>query len=117
MDINYTWKITDLVVAPSQSGQTNVVLRAAWDLTGTYTAPDGTEYSHTYNSMTVVPSYQEGQPFTALEDLSPESVWEWVQAKENTKTRNIEWLKTNNIAPKIAEKVNPSEVLIRNWSN
>jgi len=117
MDINYTWKITDLVVAPSQSGQTNVVLRAAWDLTGTYTAPDGTEYSYTYNSMTVVAPYEEGQSFTSLQDLTPETVWSWVEAKENTKTRNIEWLKTNNIAPKVADKVNPSEVLIRNWSN
>ena len=117
MDIIYTWKITDLVVAPSQSGQTNVVLRAAWDLTGTYTAPDGTEYSYTYNSMNVVPPYQEGQPFTALEDLTPASVQSWIEAKENTKTRNIDWLKTNHITPKIQELVTPSEVLIRNWSN
>jgi hypothetical protein len=117
MDINYTWKITDLVVAPSQSGQTNVVLRAAWELTVTYTAPDGTVYSQMYNSMTAVVPYQEGQPFTALEDLTPETVWDWVQAKENTKTRNIQWLKTKYIEEKISEKVNPSEVLIRNWSN
>jgi hypothetical protein len=117
MDINYTWKVTDLVVAPSQSGQTNVVLRAAWDLTGTYIASDGTEYSYTYNSMTVLPPYQEGSTFISFENLNPELVWSWIEAKENTKTRNIEWLKINNIAPKIAEKVNPSEVIIKNWSN
>jgi hypothetical protein len=117
MDINYTWKITDLYVAPSSSGQTNVVLRAAWELIGTYTAPDGTEYSHTYNSMTVLPAYEEGASFTSFEDVTPQHVQTWIEAKENTKKRDIAWIKANKIVPGIEEKVNPTVVMISNWSN
>lgn len=117
MDINYTWKVTDLHVAPTISGQMNVVLKAAWELTGTYIALDGTEYSYTYNSMTVLQPYQEGTPFTPFENLTPELVWSWIEAKENTKKRDINWIKTNLINVRLNEKVNPSEVIIKNWSN
>lgn len=117
MDINYTWKITDLYVAPSENGQTNVVLRASWELTGTYTAPDGTVYSHSYDSMTVLPPYQSGNPFTPFEQVTPQDVQSWIEAKENTKKRDIAWIKTNKIVAGIQEKINPTVVMIKNWAN
>jgi hypothetical protein len=117
MDINYTWKIADLFVAPTASGQTNVVLKASWELIGTHIALDGAEYSYTYTSTTVLQPYEQGAPFTSFQDLTPELVWSWVQAKENTKKRDINWIKNNLIAVRIDEKVNPKEIMIKNWSN
>ena len=66
MDITYTFKISDLFVAPVATGQTNVDLKASWELIGKHVAIDGTEYSYTHTSTTVLPAYQEGSPFTSL---------------------------------------------------
>ena len=117
MDINYTFKISDLFVAPLASGQTNVVVKASWELIGKYVAPDGKEYSYIHTSTTVLPAYEEGSPFTAFENLTPEIVQSWIEVKENAKKRDINWIKNNLIAVRIDEQVNPKEIMIRNWSN
>ena len=74
MVINYTWNITQLECYPQTAGQTNVVCKAEWSLSGSYEA-----YT---NTLTGVASfvYDGTSSYTPYDQLTEAQVIQWTQS-------------------------------------
>lgn len=71
----YSWAFTAFDCYPEHAGATDVVFTVHW----TRFATDGEGHTASVYS-TVGVQYEEGQPFVAFEDLTPEIVTAWVEA-------------------------------------
>ena len=74
MVINYTWNITQLECYPQTAGQTNVVCKAQWVLSGNY-AGYGDALTGTASFV-----YDSDSPYTPYNQLTEAQVVGWVQA-------------------------------------
>lgn len=75
MPITYTWTINALVGYPVFKGQTDVVTRANYTVTG----DDGDGHTADYSNWQETPLDPSG-PFIPYADLTPEIITGWVQA-------------------------------------
>ena len=75
MTITNTWVIEQLQVKPQESGQTDVVVTAAWRCNGT----DGTYSASNYGSCSF-PEPTTGGQFTPYADLTQTQVLGWCYA-------------------------------------
>jgi hypothetical protein len=112
MDIVYTWSIYNVHYAPALSNQTNVITNVSWTLLGTYTDAQGNQFEEESLGTSVF-KFDESNPFVPFEQVGKEVIQSWIEAKENLKKRDIAWRKAD-IAKKIAEKVNPSVIILKN---
>lgn len=75
MPITYTWTINALVGYPTFDGETDVVTRASYTVTG----DDGEGHTADYSNWQETP-LDPSAPFIPYNDLTPEVVTGWVQA-------------------------------------
>lgn len=75
MPITYTWTINSLVGYPSIKGQTDVVTRANYTVTG----DDGEDHTANYTNWQPTP-LDPSAPFIPYNDLTPEIITGWVQS-------------------------------------
>jgi hypothetical protein len=80
MAITYSYKITQLEMAPSLDGLSDVVTRARFTYTG---IDSGSGYSGSFQGATPMPAPNSGS-FTPLEDLTEAEVIEWVKVTHPT---------------------------------
>lgn len=74
MPITYTWTINALVGYPAFEGETDVVTRASYTVTG----DDGEGHTADYSNWQPTP-LNPSAPFIPYNDLTPEIVTGWVQ--------------------------------------
>ena len=109
-DIKYTWELTQLHVVPSLKDQANVVTKIAFSLHGEYIDETGTSFKDFWSGVTLI-EFDENSNFTSYDQLTPEIVEKWVEASENKKQRNVDWIK-GKVLKRIQERVTPSIVVI-----
>lgn len=73
--ITYTWTINSLIGYPAYEGQTDVVTRASYTVTG----DDGEGHTADYSNWQETP-LDPSAPFIPYADLTPEIVTGWVQS-------------------------------------
>lgn len=109
-DINFTWEINQIHVAPSSKDKTNLVTKIAYTLWGEYTDEDGKTYKDWWSAATVI-DLDPSATFIPLEEITPEIAKLWIMASENKKQRNVEWL-MNKVKQRLEEKVKPTVVVL-----
>jgi hypothetical protein len=110
-DVEFSIKIQRLQVNPNNGSQENVVTRVHWQLVATYVDPvTGQEHIATYDDTTTL-KFVDAAGYIPFENLSEPDLVTWVEAKENQRTRNMEWRK-QNIFKLLQEKVTPTNVTI-----
>ncbi len=72
----YTWKIPLLEVAPTQDGQTNVVVTIHW----AYQGADGLGNTADQTGVTSI-TYSQEVPFVPFDQLTAETVQGWLTAR------------------------------------
>lgn len=77
MAILYTYKPTELFMAPSLDGLTDVVTRVRYDYTG---VEEETGLSAVFMGATPVPPPASGSEFVPLQDLTEAEVVAWLEA-------------------------------------
>ena len=98
MAITYSYKITQLEMAPALDGLSDVITRARF----TYTGVDSVSgYSGSFQGATPVPAPNSGS-FTPLADLTEAEVIEWVKVSHPTDhmQEQIQKQISRQIAPK-----------------
>lgn len=103
MAINYTFKVTQLEVAPSLDGNTDVVTRVRYNYTGV--DEDGNE--GTFPGATPMPA--PSGSFTAFNSLTESDIISWLEQvadKPHMKERIQEQINAKK-APKFVEKAMP----------
>ena len=113
MVVNYYFILDDLHVAPSQDGNTQVIVRVAWFLVGTTIDDTGTMHEERYSATTTIKPDTAPGAFIPFEELTPQILQNWVEITENKKKRNMDWLKANMIEKRLADKVNPKVILVK----
>lgn len=113
MVVNYNFILDDLHVAPMLEGHSQVVLKISWFLVGTAVDAAGQMHEERYAATTTIkPDVAPGE-FIAFEQLTAQTLQEWVEISENKKKRNIAWIKANMIDKRLEDKVTPKVVLIK----
>jgi len=113
MIVNYNFMVTNLHVAPTFEGKSQVILKVSWAIVGTTIDDAGVKHEEIYNATTTIkPDVAPGE-FIAFEQLTAQILQNWVEISENRKKRNIAWLKANMIDKRLEDKVNPKEILIK----
>ena len=113
MVVNYNFILDDLHVAPSLEGHSQVVLKISWFLVGTAVDAAGQMHEERYAATTTIkPDVAPGE-FIAFEQLTAQTLQEWVEISENRKKRNMAWIKANMIDKRLEDKVTPKVVLIK----
>lgn len=113
MVVNYNFILDDLHVAPTLEGHSQVVLKISWFLVGTAVDSAGQMHEERYSATTTIkPDVAPGE-FIAFEQLTAQTLQEWVEISENKKKRNIAWIKANMIDKRLEDKVTPKVVLIK----
>lgn len=113
MVVNYNFILDDLHVAPSLEGNSQVVLKISWFLVGTAVDAEGKMHEERYSATTTIkPDVAPGE-FIPFEQLTAQTLQEWVEISENRKKRNMAWIKANMIDKRLEDKVNPKVVLIK----
>ena len=80
-------------------------------MVATYVDPvTGQEHIATYDDTTTL-KFVDAAGYIPFENLSEPDLVTWVEAKENQRTRNMEWRK-QNIFKLLQEKVTPTNVTI-----
>lgn len=111
-DVEFLIKIQRVQVNPNNGSKENVVHRVSWALIGKYTDPaTGTVYEAGYDDTTSL-QFIDSAGYIPFENLTEADIVGWVEARENQRTRNIEWRKANKVFPLLVEKVNPTNVTI-----
>ena len=106
MAINYTWNFNPLESYPTESGHTDVVFLVHWQAYGSTGSYQGSSIG------TQAVSYDTGSVFVPFEELTYETVYNWVSASMDMNA--VE----ENIAQQIENQINPP-VLIQQapWLN
>lgn len=107
MTIDYTFKIINLHVIPNFNGNANIIKQVSWAIIGTYTDAEGKVYTYQHDQATTF-KLNEEQTFIPSDQLDAATVQGWVEAIENTKFRNIQWLKDNIVQVRINDMVSLS---------
>ena len=111
-DVEFLIKIQRVQVNPNNGSKENVVHRVSWTLIGKYTDPaTGTVYEAGYDDTTSL-QFIDSAGYIPFENLTEADIVGWVEARENQRTRNIEWRKANKVFPLLVEKVAPTNVTI-----
>jgi hypothetical protein len=110
-DIQFVMKVRRLQVNPDNGIKENVVHRVDWALFGTYTDPvTGQEYTTSVEDVTTL-KFVDAAGYVPFENLDEQTLLTWVQARENQRTRNIEWRK-GKVFDLLKEKIKPTNVSI-----
>ena len=110
-DVEFSIKIQRLQVNPDNGFKENVVTRVSWQLVAKYTDPvTGQEHIATYDDSTTL-KFVDAAGYIPFENLSESDLVTWVEARENQRTRNMEWRK-QNIFKLLQEKITPTNVTI-----
>jgi hypothetical protein len=113
MDVNYNFVLDNLHVAPKLDDKSQVILKVSWFIVGTTIDALGQMHEEKYSSTTTIkPDVAPGE-FIPFEQLTAQTLQEWVEISENRKKRNMAWIKANMIDKRLEDKVNPKEVLIK----
>lgn len=111
-DVEFSIRIQRVQVNPNNGSKENVVHRVSWVLVGKYTDPvTGTIYEAGYDDTTSL-QFIDAAGYIPFENLTEADIVGWVEARENQRTRNIEWRKANKVFPLLLEKINPTNVTI-----
>jgi hypothetical protein len=110
-DVEFSIKIQRLQVNPNNGSQENVVTRVSWQLVAKYTDPvTGQEHIVTYDDTTTI-KLIDVAGYIPFENLSESDIITWVEARENQRTRNMDWRK-QNVFKLLQEKIAPTNVTI-----
>jgi hypothetical protein len=110
-DVEFSIKIQRLQVNPNHDVKENVVTRVSWQLVAKYIDPvTGQEHISTSDDTTTL-KLIDAAGYIPFENLSESDLVSWVEARENQRTRNIEWRK-QNVFKLLQEKVVPTNVTI-----
>lgn len=101
--IIYNWAFTTFEAYPQHAGETDVVFTIHYRFEGV----DGDYKASIFNYVGV--TYEEGDPFTPFQELTPEIVTSWVE-----EALGNEWIDAAkaNISNQISEQKNPSKVIL-----
>lgn len=102
--ITYTWGIAQMECAPSDDGLANVVKTVHWTLL----AEDGTYVASSYGSAGL--SSPDGGEFIAYNNLTKETVINWVKAALNAGNEDCVSQMEAALAANIEEQCNPKIV-------
>jgi hypothetical protein len=110
-DVEFSIKIQRLQVNPNHDTQENVVTRVSWQLVAKYVDPvTGQEHIATYDDTTTI-KLVDAAGYIPFENLSESDIISWVEARENQRTRNIDWRK-QNVFKLLQEKIVPTNVTV-----
>lgn len=110
-DVQFSMKIQRLQVNPNNGIKENVVHRVHWSLEARYTDPvTGEEFMAPLDDVTTI-QFVDSAGYVPFENLTEKDLVSWVEARENQRTRNMEWRKQKAFAL-LQEKVNPTNVTI-----
>ena len=110
-DVEFSIKIQRLQVNPNHGVKENVVTRVSWQLVAKYTDPvTGQEHIATYDDTTTI-KLVDAAGYIPFENLSESDIITWVEARENQRTRNMDWRK-QNVFKLLQEKIVPTNVTI-----
>lgn len=110
-DVEFLMKIQRVQVNPNHEVKENVVTRVSWQLQGKYTDPvTGQEHIATLDDVTTI-KLVDAAGYIPFENLTEQDLVGWVEARENQRTRNIEWRK-GKVLDLLKEKVTPTNVTI-----
>ena len=109
-DIKYTWELSQFHVVPSLKDQANVVTKITFTLHGEYIDENGISFKDFWSGGTLI-EMDESSTFTPLNEITQEMAEKWVEASENKKQRNVDWIK-NKVLTRIQERVTPTIVVI-----
>lgn len=110
-DVEFLMKIQRVQVNPNHDVKENVVTRVSWQLQGKYTDPvTGQEHIATLDDVTTI-KLVDAAGYIPFENLTEQDLVGWVEARENQRTRNIEWRK-GKVLDLLKEKVTPTNVTI-----
>ena len=109
-DIKYTWELSQFHVVPSLNNKTNVVTKITFTLHGEYIDENGNSFNEFWSGGTLI-EMDETSTFTPLNEITQEMAEKWVEASENKKQRNVDWIK-NKVLTRLQEKVTPTIVVM-----
>ena len=110
-DVQFSMKIQRLQVNPNNGIKENVVHRVHWSLEARYTNPvTGEEFMAPLDDVTTI-EFVDSAGYVPFENLTEQNLVSWVEARENQRTRNIEWRK-QKVFELLKKKVNPDNVTI-----
>lgn len=102
MAIIYTYEPTELFMAPSLDGLTDVVTRVRYNYTG---VDEETGLSAVFVGAAPMPEPTSGQPFIPLNELTEPEVVSWLTATVNPS--HMQEMIAKNIGNQIAPKYEP----------
>ena len=110
-DVEFFMKIQRMQVNPNHDTQENVVTRVSWQLVAKYVDPvTKEEFIATLDDCTTI-KLVDAAGYVPFENLTEQDLVGWVEARENQRTRNIEYRKQKVFAL-LQEKVVPTNVTI-----
>ena len=110
-DVEFFMKIQRMQVNPNHDTQENVVTRVSWQLVAKYVNPvTKEEFMATLDDCTTI-KLVDAAGYVPFENLTEQDLVSWVEARENQRTRNIEYRKQKVFAL-LQEKVVPTNVTI-----
>ena len=110
-DVEFFMKIQRMQVNPNHDTQENVVTRVSWQLVAKYVDPvTKEEFMATLDDCTTI-KLVDAAGYIPFENLTEQDLVGWVEARENQRTRNIEYRKQKVFAL-LQEKVVPTNVTI-----
>jgi hypothetical protein len=110
-DVEFLLKVQRLQVNPDNGTKENVVHRVTWQLFGKYIDPvTGQEHISSIEDVTTL-KFVDSPDYIPFENLTEPDLVAWVEARENQRTRNIEWRK-GKVLELLKEKVKPTNVTI-----
>ncbi len=98
IDVTYTWDFNPLESYPTASGHTDVVFRIYWQLNGSTGS-----YFATSKGAEVV-TYDTGSTFIPFNELTYETVYNWITASMGIETMNQI---TASVYQSIENQINP----------
>jgi hypothetical protein len=101
-NITYTWNFNPLESYPTASGETDVVFLVHWQLyasTGSYTASS-------IGTQNVAP-YDGSNPFIPFQDLTYDTVYNWVSASMEEQNPGVIDRMYESLAQQIENQINP----------
>lgn len=110
-DVEFFMKIERVQVNPNNGIKENVVHRVHWQLWAKYVDPvTGQEHLTSYDDTTTL-KFVDAAGYIPFENLSEQDLITWVEARENQRTRNMDWRK-QNVFKLLQEKVTPTNVTV-----
>lgn len=110
-DVEFFIKVQRMQVNPNHDTHENVVTRVSWQLVARYIDPvTKQEHFATYDDTTTI-KLVDAAGYIPFENLSESDIISWVEARENQRTRNMEWRK-QNVFKLLQEKVVPTNVTV-----